>query len=95
MGTVLPDISTSFGVESQNEALINSGLFHVRSTSTLFVRGLASNDGTFQIESGSVIQTQRAGYTQSASGALIIDVRGLGAANHRQLTATEAVSLAG
>ncbi len=95
MGTVLPDISTSFGVESQNDTLINSGLFHVRSTSTLFVRGLASNDGTFQIGSGSVIQTQRAGYTQSASGALIIDIRGLGAANHGQLTATEGVTLAG
>ena len=63
--------------------------------STLTVQGLASNDGTFQIESGSLIQTQRAGYTQSASGALIIDIRGLGTANHGQLTATEAVSLAG
>ena len=95
MGTVLPDISKSFIVESQNDMLSNSGLFHARSPSTLTVRGLASNDGTFQIESGSVIQTERAGYTQSASGALIIDIRSLGTANHGQLTATEAVSLAG
>ena len=95
MGTVLPDISTSIGVQSQNDTLINNGLFHTPSASTLFVLGLSSNDGTFQIESGSTIQTQRAGYTQSASGALIIDIRGLGAANHGRLTATEAVSLAG
>jgi len=95
MGTVLPDISRSISVESQNDTLSNSGLFHARSPSTLIVRGLASNDGTFQIESGSVIQTERAGYTQSASGELIIDIRGLGAANHGQLTATEAANLAG
>ena len=59
------------------------------------VLGLASNDGTFQIESGSVIQTGQAGYTQSDSGGLTIDIRGLGTTNHGQLTATEAVSLAG
>jgi hypothetical protein len=95
MGTVLPDVDRSFIVESQNDTLINSGLFHAPSTSTLTIRGLASNDGTFQIESGSVIQTERAGYTQSASGALIIDIRGLGTTNHGQLTSIEAVSLAG
>jgi len=95
MGTVLPDISRSFVVESLNDTLINGGLFHTRSASTLVVRGLASNDGTFQIESGSLIKTERAGYTQSASGALIIDIRGLDTANHGQLTATEGVSLAG
>jgi len=95
MGTVLPDISTSFSVDSQSNMLTNSGLFHARSPSTLTVRGLASNDGIFQIESGSVIATQRAGYTQSVNGTLIIDIRGLGTTNHGQLTATEAVSLAG
>ena len=95
MGTVLPDVDRSFIVESQTDMLINSGLFHARSPSTLVIRGMASNDGTFQIESGSVIQTERAGYTQSASGGLIIDIRGLGTTNHGQLTATEAVSLAG
>jgi len=95
MGTVLPDINRSLNVESQNDALVNSGLFHAPSPSTIAVLGLASNDGTFQIESGAVIQTQRAGYTQSDSGALIIDIGGLGAANHGQLTATEGVSLAG
>jgi hypothetical protein len=95
MGTVLPDINTSLNVESQNDTLVNSGLFHAPSPSTITVLGLVSNDGTFQIESGSVIQTQRAGYTQSASGALIIDIGGLGAANHGQLNSTEGVSLAG
>lgn len=95
MGTVLPDISRSFVVESQNDTLINSGLFHARSPSTITVLGLAFNDGTFQIESGSVIQTQRGGYTQSASGVLNIDIGGLGAANHGQLNSTEGVALAG
>jgi len=94
-GTVLPDISKSLIVESQNDTLINSGLFHARSSSTITVRGLASNDGTFQIESDSLIQTQQNGYTQSASGALIIDIRGLGTTNHGRLTATETVSLTG
>lgn len=42
-----------------------------------------------------VIATQSGGYTQSASGALLIDIRGLGQANHGKLTATESVSLAG
>jgi len=95
MGTVRPDTDRSFSVESANSTLINEGLFHTPASSTLTVLGLASNDGTFQIESGSVIQTQQAGYTQSTSGALIIDIRGLGTANHGQLTATEAVTLAG
>ena len=94
-GTVRPDVGTSFSIESSANLLHNEGLFHAPSTSTLIVRGLAVNDGTFQVESGSVIQTEQAGYTQSASGSLIIDIRSLGAANHGQLTATEAVSLAG
>ena len=95
MGTVLPDINISLKVESQNDTLVNNGLFRAPSPSTITVLGLVSNDGTFQIESGSMIQTQRAGYTQSASGALIIDISGLGAANHGQLNSTEGVSLAG
>ena len=95
MGTVLPDISRSIGVESQNDMLVNSGLFRAPSPSTITVIGLASNDGTFQIESGSVIQTQRAGYTQSTSGVLIIDIGGLDAANRGQLNSTDGVSLAG
>jgi len=95
MGTVLPDINRSLNVESQNDTLVNNGLFRAPSPSTIIVLGLVSNDGTFQIESGSMIQTQRAGYTQSASGALIIDIGGLGTANHGRLSSTEGVSLAG
>jgi len=95
MGTVRPDVDKSFIVESGNDMLINDGLFHAPSGSTLTVRGLVSNDGTFQIESGAEIKTQQAGYTQSTNGALIIDIGGLGTDNHGRLTATEAVSLAG
>jgi len=95
MGTVRPDINRSVAVESNSDVLTNSGLFHAPSPSTFIVNGLSSNDGSFHIESGSVIQTQRAGYTQSASGALSVDIRGLTAAHHGQLTATEAVNLAG
>ena len=57
--------------------------------------GLASNDGTFELGPGSAVQAQETGYTQSSSGALIVDIGGLGAANHGQLNSIDGVSLAG
>jgi hypothetical protein len=73
----------------------NEGLIKGSGGGNLAVWGLASNDGTIQLGPGSAVQAQETGYTQSASGALIIDIGGLGAANHGQLNSTEGVTLAG
>ena len=94
-GTVHSDLPGGLIIGTDVMTVINQGVIRGSAGGSLTIRGLASNDGTFQIESGSVIATQSAGYTQSASGALIIDIRGLGAANQGKLTATEGVSLAG
>jgi hypothetical protein len=73
----------------------NEGLIKGSGGGNLALWGLASNDGTFQLGPGSAVQAQEAGYAQSPSGALIIDIGGLGAANHGQLNSTEGVTLAG
>jgi hypothetical protein len=94
-GTVHSDSPGTLTIGTTGMTVTNEGLVKGSGGGNLAVWGLASNDGTFQLGPGSAVQAQEIGYTQSASGALIIDIRGLGTANHGQLTATEAVSLAG
>jgi len=94
-GTVHSSSSGTLTIGKSGMTVINEGVVKGSGSGNIAVWGLASNDGTFQIAPGSMIQTEQGGYTQSASGALIIDISGLGTANHGQLTATEGVSLAG
>ena len=94
-GTVHSDSPGTLTIGTTGMTVTNEGLIKGSGGGNLAVWGLASNDGTFQLGPGSVVQTQETGYTQSVSGVLIVDIGGLGAANHGQLNSTDGVSLVG
>jgi len=94
-GTVHSDSPGTLTIGTTGMTVTNEGLIKGSGGGNLAVWGLASNDGTFQLGPGTAVQAQETGYTQSASGALIVDIGALGAANHGQMNSTGAVSLAG
>ena len=94
-GTVHSDSPGTLTIGTTGMTVTNEGLIKGSGGGNLAVWGLASNDGTFELGPGSAVQAQETGYTQSASGALIVDIGGLGAANHGQLNSIDGVSLAG
>jgi hypothetical protein len=94
-GTVHSDSPGTLTIGTTGMTVTNEGLIKGSGGGNLAVWGLASNDGTFELGPGSAVQAQETGYTQSSSGALIVDIGGLGAANHGQLNSIDGVSLAG
>jgi hypothetical protein len=94
-GTVHSDSPGTLTIGTTGMTVTNEGLIKGSGGGNLAVWGLASNDGMFELGPGSAVQAQETGYTQSASGALIVDIGGLGAANHGQLNSIDGVSLAG
>jgi len=94
-GTIHSDSPGTLTIGTTGMTVTNEGLIKGSGGGNLAVWGLASNDGTFELGPGSAVQAQETGYTQSSSGALIVDIGGLGAANHGQLNSIDGVSLAG
>jgi len=60
-GTVHSDLPGGLIIGTDVMTVINEGVIRGSAGGSLTIRGLASNDGIFQIESGSVIATQSAG----------------------------------
>ena len=94
-GTIHSDSPGTLTIGTTGMTVTNEGLIKGSGGGNLAVWGLASNDGTFELGPGSAVQAQETGYTQSSSGALIVDIGGLGAANLGQLNSIDGVSLAG